>query len=862
MKKKNLLIGVASLALLLTGCNPSSGGNDPEPYVPPVVVDDYKVLVTAPSSVHYTVNKDRAQTGEEIILTINSVDNGFSLKDVVLNSNRTLNPEADGKTYKFLMPNQSASIVIRVSVHGDVVIDGDFAATFTKGEGNVWTAKNVAVEAGSREKAGFDILVGTTKLKALDLDESRSWGDVSITFNSDTNFEIARGSSYDFTFYEDTSEFTVQRARVNDLPQSASELASILIDGYAVRSEPAMYIDGLVGVDYEIMDKSTNDVFNHRFVWKKYLNNTTYATIEDKLDDNNMLVYRHYDETNKTYEVVDTYHLKEGEKTINDDRFRESYNNYGAYSAKYDVIDEEDDYGYRYAKNVRSVMRELNSTSHNPAYIVERDFYQAYRSAASADEISTSEIKIVSTETADGFTTTLDSYFEYDSTAGTYTTDHHEGVVYDIDLSFDVRGALKTIMMKKTVYSKDQWDFTAHRPLTGQTGSVKVKINASYTYGNPTETCNFDPSPYFISSIDSYRYVSKSIAEKATIASDSYIALGDALMITDGTGNIEDHISISYSPATALDLWEYGPVSSTNEEAIAHLATDVYYQMTARNEGDAVVTFSNHVNGETIKGATIDVNCHVIAGKDIRSFYIQDMYDSSYADVDAWNQATIHANGRYKFKINSSPSGSPLIYTAVSSNTSYLTVVSAPNASDLVVDTTGAKDITENVLVKITLNSTRYENGAEPTVLNIYIMPAQANPVGTWKSLNYEDTRLYFTEEAYEAVPGCYKGSIVDPYTDNKGVYHGTDTFYFYYKYDGSRIDATIYAMTIETGTTPALSDMYLDFYYDPTTGQYGVFLAETEQDDEYNTYYTPFLGFVDETYTIIESYDPFVKIA
>ena len=141
-------------------------------------------------------------------------------------------------------------------------------------------------------------------------------------------------------------------------------------------------------------------------------------------------------------------------------------------------------------------------------------------------------------------------------------------------------------------------------------------------------------------------------------------------------------------------------------------------------------------------------------------------------------------------------------------------------------------------------------------------MPAQANPVGTCTPLNYEDTRLYFTEEAYEAVPGCYKGSIVDPYTDNKGVYHGTDTFYFYYKYDGSRIDATIYAMTIETGTTPALSDMYLDFYYDPTTGQYGVFLAETEQDDEYNTYYTPFLGFVDETYTIIESYDPFVKIA
>ena len=101
MKKKNLLIGIASIALLLAGCNqPSSGGGSVVP-PGPVIVDDYKIMVTAPTSVHYSINKERAKEGEEVVLVINSIDEGFNLKEVVLNTNRTLTPEADGKTYKF-----------------------------------------------------------------------------------------------------------------------------------------------------------------------------------------------------------------------------------------------------------------------------------------------------------------------------------------------------------------------------------------------------------------------------------------------------------------------------------------------------------------------------------------------------------------------------------------------------------------------------------------------------------------------------------------------------------------------------------------------------------------------------------------
>ena len=851
MKKKNLLIGIASIALLLAGCNqPSDGGGSVVP-PGPVIVDDYKIMVTAPTSVHYSINKERAKEGEEVILVINSIDEGFNLKEVVLNTNRTLTPEADGKTYKFSMPNQSASIVIRVSVNGDVVIDGDFVAAFTKESSGIWAARNVSVPAGSGLFAKFNIKVGESKLQALDLDESVSFGDIHmITGNQNYNFEISRGATYDFFYDEskDEAPFSVQRKRIDNYPTTAPQLAAVLIDSYAVRSEPAMYIPDLATAEYEIMDKSTTDVFNHKFSWKKYNNNTTLATIEDKLDDHNMLVYRHYDETNKTYEVVDTYALKEGSKTINDDRFRESYNNYGAYSARYDVIDG-DDYGFRYAKNKTSVMREINSTSHNPAYLLEKDIMWAYRVGVTGDDVSWSVSTIVSNPTTNGFTTAVDTTVEYDHSASTYLSERHEAYVYDVDLSFDERGAVTSLVYKETLFSKDQWDFQQHKPLTGQTGSVKIKINASYTYGVANEACTFDPSPYFITSIDSYRYVSKSITDKATVATDSYFALGEGVMISDGSGKIKDEITISYTPSTALDLWEYGPVASSNEDVIAKLPTDLYYQMAAHNEGDSVVTFSNHVNAATIKGASLDVNCHVIAGKDIRSFYIMDVIsDPSYAPVESWYQANVHANGTYKFRIQPSPSGSPLVYTATSSNTSLLTIKSAPNSADLVIDTTGAKNITENVKVNITINSTRYEAGATPTVLEIYIIPAHANPVGTWDSTSYPDTHLVFTTEEYQN--GYSKGYISDHYFTDEGEDLGTDVFYFAYKYDGSYVDAYIYAMDIQTMTSkPAVADMYLEFYYDAPTGYFCVFLAEREIDEEFNTYYTPILGDVDEAY-------------
>ena len=860
MKKKALLVSLLSTALLLSACsgdgNTDTSTGEPtttttEPGPSPVVDDDYAIIVTCPAGVTYELNKTRAKFNEEVVLTITSVAAGFSIKDVRANG---VTLTAEGSTYKFTIPNRSATIIIRVSVEGDVVTDGDFAVAFNEVEEDVFEA-TAAIPAASAAYSKFNVVIsGSTNLRTTDLDYSTSFGDVSaITGSSNIYaFEIANGATYKFRYDTNKNEspLSVQRLSVQALPNSPSALASILVDGYAIYSEPAMFINDYIGATYDVLDRRTSDAFHHNFTYTKYADNKTLAVISDvdEPDRPDMYTYRAFDEVNNTYTVVDSYPLKVGEVTANDYRFREGYNGYGAYSAKYDII-EEDDYGHRYAKQDWKVAAEMNCSAHQPAYLLEHDIWYGYRSS------ELTSVAIVSEATANGFTTAVDSYQEVTDNGAT---------VYDIDFNFDARGAVKAMLFKQVSYTDAQWDYTAHAPKTGQIGQTKRRINATYTYGEATGTCPFDPSPYFITSIDTYKYVNPKLASYAT-NEDSYLGFEDYLYIQDNEGVKPTAVTVSFTPSTALDLWEYGPVTSSNENVIAKQATDVYYQMSPINEGDAVVTFSNHVATPSIKGASKDVNVHVIATEAIRSFYFDQTWDPGYAQHETWNTAIVYANGQYKFRVNSSPSAAPVIYNAVSSDPSLLTITSAANSRDLIIDTTGANGITENKLVHITFESARYDTSFGPTVFDIYIMPAQASPVGTWRHLSpeYPETYMYFTETAY-GTSGYFQGSVVDHVIiDDQDL--GTNTFNFAYRYNGAYIEAFVYALDIQYnpggGTIPSADSVTIQFFYEPSTGHYGLFLAEVYIEDEVEYYY-PWFGSVDETYTIIEGGDPFAKVS
>lgn len=900
MKKTltKLFIGLASLSLLLTACNNNptpdpvdpSDPSDPTDPVDPVdpvdpTPDTYKVIVVAHEAVTYSVNKNEAEAGEEVILTISNVANGFYISEVTLNTSTTLAPENDGVTYKFNMPRRSATITIKVGVSGNITIQGDVAAVLSETEegSGLYVARNVRVESSSSAKK-FSFVVGDTKLSPLALDARKSFGNYPLTYGDEYAFSIPGGASYDF-YYDSNIEDKpcyIKRVAVNDLPNNAEALADILVDGYTVGSEPAMYIDNLVGINYTHRVNDGDNSFNQKYEWKKYSETLTFATIEDLMADEEdankyQYVYRSYDETNKVYTVVDTYSKYVGESKANDDYFRASYNNNTAYSARYSVFNGSSDDAGRFSKEERDVYAELTAPSHNPAYLSDGDIGRSYRwgvSSDSNDEISYGNVSVTSETLGSGFKTLIRTTVEYNSNEGTYTSDHHEGVVFEGDLEFDGRGALLKMTYKKTSYNKDQWNFTTHKPATGQSGTIKERISSTYTYGDyASGTPSFDVTPYFISSLDEIKFFNSQTSGNLD-NDESYLGLKESIYLHDGTGEPSSNLArLSYSPSTALDLWEYGPTKSDNDAVISHLATDLYYQMTTVSKGSANVTFTNHLTGAGA-GASKTIKVNVEPTVKIRGFYIQYTWeenrDGTYTDVDTSSSATVHANGQYKFAIRVSPSNAETLYHATSSNSDVLVVTSADNSKDLIIDTTPGKDITSTVKVNVVIH---FEENADPsfsstgtTILTFNVLPATASPVGLWKVVdepNYPNTSMRFTTEAYSgsgAPSGAKKGYIIDEYFQN-GISQGVDTYYFWYTYNGAFINAKVYDVDMGTGYSVTISDLVLDIAYDVETARLLIFLAESDYDSYYeDTVYYPLIGTTDDTGTAITSYIPFTK--
>ena len=166
--KKNLkrLVLIAASALLITGCNNSSTTSsdttsDTTTNSSPVTPqpEKYKISVTVSSGITYKLSTEYAEAGEEVTLTITSVGEGISIKSVVLNGNKELVGNDDKTIYKFTMPDQSARIVISLSISGDVVIEGDIVASLTLDPvTGIYCAKNVKAE-GSKAYSKFNYVI-------------------------------------------------------------------------------------------------------------------------------------------------------------------------------------------------------------------------------------------------------------------------------------------------------------------------------------------------------------------------------------------------------------------------------------------------------------------------------------------------------------------------------------------------------------------------------------------------------------------------------------------------------------------------------------------------------------------------------
>lgn len=831
--------------------SPSSSSSTPDP-----VEETYRVLLSVPTGVSAHLDKEEAAEGETVTLTIDTIESGYSVTEVLLQSYSTtpLTSE-DGKTYTFTMPDRSVTVVINIQVEGDITLVGDVIAALTLNpETGIYEARNVKVDVDT-EMAYFSYQVkdaegNTTRLDSSAVDEKKCFAGLQYYYTTDPNgysLQIASGSTYDF-FYDPASERPcyVKRVHVDVLPNNVDSLYNLFYGN--IRSESTVMTDNLTSMDLTIREASENRL-NH-VTMQKYADNTTYMKVEDQFNDRDFYVYKHLDEERNLFSVVDSYATTMG----SDDDTRESGRTDAAYSANYDIIESGE--SGRFERTRSEAEHELNTTAHQMRFIEETIMY-SYRvgtSPDSVDEISYSNVSIASEETENGFKTVIDTTVEYDSQEGIYTSERHEGYVFDVVLGFSAKGELTSIDYEELHYTEDQWDFSAHAPLLGQEGmgSTAKSIEGTYVYDGTMEenlpSSEFNPEDYFIQSFETVHFYNPE-TEMPEDDGKNYLHYNDDVMVTGTDSDDEaEHVEVSYLPTTALDLWQYAPTESSDDSIITSTIYNTYNEMTCVGIGDATVTLTNHTKESGIRH---DVDITVTATRKFHSFSLN---GTTNPLVTSTTSANIYAGTTEAYDVIVTPDSAPCIYTATvdPAHAGILQVVSTAN-HQLVLSSPADADIAEPTEVLVQIDS----DWADPEVpslqdfyLSITVIPAQYSPLGDWTSTDdTSDTEIHFTSDEYQGDYNDYyydstpkTGTIVDNYGGQ------IDTYYFYYQFAHGALTATVYDMETTGTSFPFTVDVVtLELTYNAASDTVDCCMYYMEATEDWEADYYGIIGSIDE---------------
>jgi len=793
----------------------------------------YNIRVTAPAGLNYALSKETALPGEEVTLTVTPGD--FIVEEVTLNGTAL---EGSNNVYSFTMPAKTASIVIKCTVSGEVVLSGDIVQALTKGEDGIYVAKGVEVPYSASE-ANFSYRVGETKLSSVAVDYTKCFADVSFAYGKNENLLIATGYTYDF-YYDPNAEAPcyIQKTSVDHLPETVAELAS-LFDGQ-IRSENTENPQDLKSIDLSVYRNSSSaNASRINFDFDLY-ENESYAKVTNVLSDEIYHVYKSYDAEKKSFKVVDTLPTS----LVDDpDRTRDSFANLGnPYSATYDVTAENEDAETKFDWSERSVRHAIQSSAFS-YYNFERLFMEAYRVGFSNDQITSSDIAISSSATSEGFDVRIESYIEYDSEGDSYSDAIHEGDTYDVSLSFFKNGAVSSIDYTARNYQKAEWDFSAHAPLSGSTGTVSKSVKGTFGYGERTGSASFDETPYFLTGFSTLHFYDSAVGVDDDGVTNR-LHYNDKVRVAKVDENDQlSEVAVEASPLTALDVWQYAPTSSSDESVIKKLDTDTYNQMTCVGMGTATVTFTNH----TSHTASQDAEIVVSANTKFHSVYIYETpwYDDGYSSVLTSESAQITAGETARFHVGVKPDKAPVVYTASSSD-ERLKILST--GETMTLDASGFQGIEERVTVTVRIRSDYLDSSVKDYAdLTFYIVPASVEPTGTLYALSetgevIESTYIVFSGEAYSEDDAYKTGYISDTYNEK------TDVYNFAYKMEKSTLVGKIVSVSAQNDDVPTDVSAYdLEFYYDPMTGNYGVYLGFVEADDDGDAVQYDLLGEMDD---------------
>lgn len=581
------------------------------------------VLVEDENRYTISADKTKAEKGETVTITV-SANAGFTIEKVMVNSDEI---SGTNGVYTFKMPSRDVRITVNVGIDGDLAIEGTYSAPLVEGEDGIYKATITAKEDGNyRYKVVKD--GKETDLSIANFDRTRCFAGLSYASGG---FSLPGGFTYEFYYNPalGSRPCYVRRTAIdtNNLPQNADSLEDLFYG--QVQSSYSVYPSNVVGVHY------TNSYTAETYDWKKYNDNSSYATItysDDSMKED-AIVYKSLDKEAGIYTVVDTY--LESQNGLN---VTAELGDTTKFAGKYMLADanpltgtETDDNDINYDSsymNANLAEFDAGLYSHSMQSI-DFDIMYAYRTHVDVGaEVVSSDVNISSVENSDGkgFTTTIKTSRTIDYSQDTLsglTDKYHDD--YDVTLVFDNAGALLSGSYTNRHYDEKSWDFTSDSK-TGD-GTVAKALTFSYEYGEAYDKLqDIDVSAYFATSVT------------ATIANEKVTnpSTGDRINTGD---DLEEYLTVTAEPTTALDLWQYVPQSSDNEDVVAF--NHSYNEWRGVSEGNANITISNGTSNDVKATVSLDV---VYAGL-VRSFWMWDNIDynglerSDYAYAYAGDEA-------------------------------------------------------------------------------------------------------------------------------------------------------------------------------------------------------------------------------
>lgn len=798
MKKSilNTLLIVAAGAFLIS-CNPANPSSLPESSVfsesgSPVPDSDkpgedssssqegegdiplnesYSIVLPASNSYSVTADKTTAKQGETVTLTVKASD-GFAIKSVLING-----AVIDGANdvYTFTMPNRDVRVSVTLSVIGDFAIEGTQSVPLTAGQDGIYKATIKADQDGSYsyrvKKDGKE-----TVLTPLDIDRTRSFAAIDLSSLAGDSIGLPGGFTYDF-FYDPNlpnRPCYIRRTAIDTakLPKTPQALESLFYG--SVQSSYSVYPSNVIGVDY------TNTSTQEKYSWKKFNDNSSYATITyaQQSAKKDAIVYKKLDTKNNIYTVVDTYKQAENGLPLSSEQSDTT-----AFSGKYLLSDinpvtknPTDDVDINYERsyvNQNLAGWDAGMYSHDMQSI-DFDIMYSYRTQWEGNEIVSSSIVIDSVENKDknGFTTTIKSSKTVDYSKDTQAQSeekHHDD--YDVTLVFDNAGALVSGKYVNTRYDTSSWDFTTDRK-TGE-GKVFKSLTFSYTYGDKAYD-NLQPvdvSSYFAQKINP-AVINTGIPE--TIQKGNRINSGESL---------NNYLVLNAEPTTALDTWQYTIEDSSNKSAVAF--NEEYSEWRGIGEGVSKITISNNTSKDV--KSTIDIN--VVYAARIRSFYIDDSYEHNGSENSSYALAFAEQKATYILGATADPSSGFTggvsvpsdVYVTFSDNGDVKNVsklgikVSFDHIKGLITldgtsvsnDVLAGKDYLE---LKMTINTSKYGTGNTPSVITVMLLPTDAtvdtlvNGGKSWANVEQKATLTFTKQDAAGQIKTenhPYKGEVV-----------------------------------------------------------------------------------------------------